>query len=112
MRNQLFVAYVADLKGNWESYRVFTAPINWRLESGDRIEANIVPTGENEPYDREISGGAIIPAGPYHLCAIDWKWNLPPRGKLMDRLAGGLGLFTAVLLIHMNSGLIGIHLRS
>lgn len=28
---------VADLDGHWESYRVFTAPINWRLESGSTL---------------------------------------------------------------------------
>ena len=33
---QPFVA--TDLSGRWESYRIFTAPINWRFRSGDRVE--------------------------------------------------------------------------
>src|SRR5262249_40645476 len=40
---------VTDLQGRWESYRVFWAPVNWRLESGDRFEFNVVPTGEQLP---------------------------------------------------------------
>jgi hypothetical protein len=56
-----------DLSGRWESYRVFSAPINWRFRSGDRAEFNIVPTGERlrEPF--EVASGVVIPAGSY-----DW----------------------------------------
>ena len=46
MRNELFLNLVTDLGGAWESYRVFTAPINWRFESGDRVEVNAAPEGE------------------------------------------------------------------
>lgn len=54
-----------DLTGKWESYRVFFAPINWRLRSGDRIEFNANPTGERlvEPFS---IGGVVIPPGAYH----------------------------------------------
>jgi hypothetical protein len=37
---------VTDLEGRWESYRVWTAPVNWTFESGDRVEVNWTPTGE------------------------------------------------------------------
>jgi Domain of unknown function (DUF5916) len=55
-----------DLSGRWESYRVFAAPINWRIRSGDRAEFNIVPTGERlrEPF--EVANGVAIPAGSYN----------------------------------------------
>jgi hypothetical protein len=46
MFNEFMVDYFTNLKNERESYRVFMAPINWRLESGDRFEANFVPTGE------------------------------------------------------------------
>lgn len=60
------LSYVAGLSGGWESYRVFMAPVNCRLESGDRFELNVVPTGERllEPF--EVSDGVTIPAGTYH----------------------------------------------
>lgn len=66
MFHEFFTSVVADPDGRWESYRVFMAPINWRLESGDRFEFNIVPTGERlvEPF--EIASGVSIPVGTYH----------------------------------------------
>ncbi len=60
------VRVVTNLNHEWESYRVFTAPIHFLLESGDRFEFNIMPVGENLPEDFEISDGVEIPKGPYH----------------------------------------------
>jgi hypothetical protein len=68
MFHELLNTVVTDLDGRWESYRVFTAPINWRLESGDRFEANVVPTGERLGEAFEIADGVVIPAGTY-------RWN-------------------------------------
>lgn len=72
MFNEFLNTLVTDLQGQWESYRIFTAPVNWRLESGDRIEFNFVPTGERlrEPF--EIAEGVTIPAGSYHWT----RWRL------------------------------------
>jgi Domain of unknown function (DUF5916)/Carbohydrate family 9 binding domain-like len=55
---------VTDLSGNWESYEVFTAPINWRLESGDRVEFNVVPEGERLTASFDLEG-VRLPAGAY-----------------------------------------------
>jgi hypothetical protein len=63
---------VTDLDGKWESYRIFTAPINWRLESGDRIEFNYVPTGERLVAPFEIADSVVIPAGSHHWT----RWRL------------------------------------
>ena len=59
--------YVAGLTGAWESYEAFMAPVNCRLESGDRFEANVVPIGERlfEPF--EVADDVTIPAGTYHF---------------------------------------------
>jgi hypothetical protein len=61
---QLEPTLVTDLHGRWESYEVFTAPINWRFESGDRVEFNVVPEGErfDVPFDLN---GVVIPPGAY-----------------------------------------------
>jgi hypothetical protein len=66
MTNEWFNTLATDLDGRWESYRVFLAPINWRLESGDRYEVNVVPTGERLVTPFEIATGVIIPPGSYH----------------------------------------------
>lgn len=63
---QSFATLYTDLENNWESYRFFTAPMHFALESGDRFEFNIVPTGEFLKEDFEISDGVLIPAGAYH----------------------------------------------
>ena len=71
MRNELFLTLVTDLDGSWESYRIFTAPVNMSFESGDRFEFNIIPEGErlDEPF--EISDGVVIPGGSYNWTR--WK---------------------------------------
>ncbi len=58
--------FITDLNDKWESYRFFTAPIHFLLESGDRFEFNIMPAGEKlkEPFDIEDS--VVIPIGDYN----------------------------------------------
>lgn len=66
MFNEFEGTLVKDLNGQWESYHVFVAPVNWRLESGDRFELNYVPEGERLTAPFEIVRGVVIPAGSYH----------------------------------------------
>lgn len=66
MTNEWFNTLATDLDGRWESYRIFLAPINWRLESGDRYEVNVVPTGERLVAPFEIAEGVVIAPGSYH----------------------------------------------
>jgi hypothetical protein len=54
-----------DLSGQWESYRVFWAPVNWRFRSGDRFEFNAVPVGERLTDPFEIATGVFILPGSY-----------------------------------------------
>lgn len=61
-----FFRLITDLNNNWESYIIFTAPVHFLLESGDRFEFNIMPRGENLTEDFEIEDGVIIKSGPYH----------------------------------------------
>ena len=58
--------YVAGLTGGWQSYELFLAPINCRLESGDRFEANVVPVGERLTEPFEVADGVAISPGAYH----------------------------------------------
>jgi len=61
-----FISRKAYNSNHWESYRVFLAPLNASLESGDRFEFNVVPTGEYLKDQFEISEGVIIEQGGYH----------------------------------------------
>jgi hypothetical protein len=67
MFHEFFPSLVTDLSGRWESYRVFIAPVNWRLEGGDRFEFNVVPTGERLAEPFEIAQDVTIPVGSYHF---------------------------------------------
>lgn len=61
-----------NARGQTESWEFFMAPINMRMETGDRFEFNWVPTFErlNTPF--EISPGVIIVPGEYQFT----RWRL------------------------------------
>ena len=93
MRNQFFIFYYADLKGNWESYRFFTAPLNWRLESGDRIEINFMPRGERLPEPFSIAEDVVIPEGEYHFSRYRLEAELAAKRKFNGQLTWWFGTF-------------------
>ncbi len=82
-----------DLDGDWESYRFFTAPINWRLESGDRIEVNANPEGErlDEPF--EIADGVVIEPGSYHFVRYRLEWEMAAKRMVSGQLTWWFGGF-------------------
>lgn len=84
MFNEFFNTLVTDLAGHWESYRVFTAPINWRLESGDRIEFNFAPAGERLTEPFEIARDVTIPTGSYHWV----RWRLEAGFATKRKVSG------------------------
>ena len=94
---QMFVEFepsvVTNLDGRWESYRVFFAPVNWRLESGDRFEFNIVPVGErlDEPF--EISDGVTVPAGEYNWRRYRLEAGLATKRKFSGQFTWWFGDF-------------------
>ncbi|HET9315662.1 MAG TPA: hypothetical protein VFQ51_08735, partial [Vicinamibacteria bacterium] len=84
MFHELFPSLTTDLDGQWESYRIFFAPVNWRLESGDRFEFNVNPTGERLTEPFEVAPGVVIPPGSY-----DWRqFRLEAQTAAKRRLSG------------------------
>jgi hypothetical protein len=83
---------VTDLAGKWESYQVFTAPINWRLESGDRVEFNVIPQGERltEAFDLE---GVMVPAGAYQFVRYRAEAGSAAKRKLSAQATWRFGGF-------------------
>ncbi len=90
---ELLPTLALDLDGNWESYRVFTAPINWRFESGDRFEFNVVPQGERlvEPF--EIADGVSIPVGSYNFVRYRFEQDFAARRLVSGRVSWWFGSF-------------------
>ena len=95
MFHELYPSLITDLDGRWESYRVFTAPVNWRLESGDRFELNWAPAGErlSEPF--EIVDGVVIPPGSYHWNRYRVEVETAAKRKLAAQAAWWFGGFYA-----------------
>jgi Domain of unknown function (DUF5916) len=84
MFHEFYPSLTTDLGGRWESYRVFIAPVNWRLESGDRFEVNVVPTGERLTEPFEVVTGVTIPEGSYHWL----RYRVEVQSAAKRRLAG------------------------
>ncbi|HWP38773.1 MAG TPA: DUF5916 domain-containing protein [Gemmatimonadales bacterium] len=84
---------VLDLDGRWESYRVFTAPINWRFESGERFEFNVVPEGERLAAPFEIASGVFLPPGSYHWVRYRLEGDIAAKRKVSGRATWWFGRF-------------------
>jgi hypothetical protein len=89
---ELRPSLVTDLSGRWESYRLFLAPVNWRVRSGDRVEFNVNPTGERlvEPF--EVSGVEIAP-GAYHWNRYRLEAGTAQKRRLYSQLTWWFGGF-------------------
>jgi hypothetical protein len=72
--------------GRVESWRVFTAPINWTFNSGDRIEFNYVPTFERLFQPFEIAEGVTLPPGDYRFTR--WRAEAWTASKRKWRFEG------------------------
>jgi hypothetical protein len=93
MLNESLNTLVTDLSGKWESYRVFIAPVNWRLESGDRFEINANPTGERLTVPFEIADGVTIPAGSYHWYRYRLEAGFAPKRRFSGQATWWFGRF-------------------
>jgi len=77
-------SWVAGLDGVWQSWRYFSAPINCRFESGDRVEFNWVPQGERLTEPFEVAEGVEVPAGDHRFT----RWRLE-AGSAAKRAVSG-----------------------
>jgi hypothetical protein len=93
MFNEFLPTLVTDLDGKWESYRIFMAPVNWRLESGDRFEFNANPTGERLVQPFEISPGVSIPAGSYNWMRYRFEAGFASKRRLSGQATWWTGGF-------------------
>ena len=82
-----------DLSGQWESYRIFTAPVNWRFRSGERLELNAVPTGERLVEAFEIADGVVITPGTYQWRRYRVEAGTAQKRRLYVQLAWWFGGF-------------------
>jgi hypothetical protein len=62
-----------------ESWRLFTAPVNWEFNSGDRVEWNWVPTFERLFAPFEIAEGVTLPPGDYRFTRFRAEIETAPK---------------------------------
>jgi uncharacterized protein DUF5916 len=95
---------VTDLGGRWESYLVSIKPLDWQLESGDRVEVNIEPQGDRPTQDFEVFGSdattVSIPAGTYRWTRYSAQAALAVKRKVNGEATWSLGSFYGG---HLNS---------
>ncbi len=84
---------VLDTKGQWESYRVFLAPLNWRFESGERFEFNVVPEGERLDAPLEIADGVFLPPVSYHWVRYRLEADFAAKRRVSGRATWWFGPF-------------------
>jgi hypothetical protein len=58
---------VTDLSGQAQTWRVFTAPINFSTQAGDHYEANYAPEFERLTEPFEVAPRVVIPRGTYQF---------------------------------------------
>jgi len=72
---ELWLSYYWDLAGNLQTRRLWLAPVNVSLESGDHFEFNIMPTKDVLPFNFEIAEGVTLPKGPYNFTSFNLGFN-------------------------------------
>ncbi|MBN1939653.1 MAG: hypothetical protein JW843_08705, partial [Candidatus Aminicenantes bacterium] len=94
-----------DLAGNLETRRIFTAPLNLRLENGARVEFNIIPTRDVllEPF--EISTGLILPVKAYDFTSYRFEFDTPNHLGLVFNLSWSFGPFYSGTYDNLRLGL-------
>lgn len=93
MFHELFTQCVLGLDGKVLQWRIFTAPLNWRLESGDRVEFNFVPQMEYlfEPFD--ITDEVYVEAGKYHWIRYRLEFQSSSKRKITTKFTWWFGRF-------------------
>lgn len=77
--------HVTNARGQVESWSYFMAPVNVRMETGDRFEFNFYPHYEFLSAPFEISPGVVIPPGGYDFT----RWRFEAQTSAHRRLQGG-----------------------
>ena len=93
MFHEFVPVLVTDLHGDWESYRVFMAPLNWQLESGDRFEFNVVPEGEHLTEPFEIASGVTVPVGHYRYLRYRLEVESAAKRRVFGQATWWFGTF-------------------
>jgi hypothetical protein len=74
-----YTVYKRNDLGRVESWRLFTAPVNWEFNTGDRVEFNWVPTFERLFAPFEIADDVTLPVGDYRFTRYRAEFETAPK---------------------------------
>ena len=88
---------VSDVGNHWESYELQIKPLDWQLESGDRVEFTIVPQGDRPTEDFELfSSGAntvVVPADIYRWTRYGVQAAFASKRRVNGEASFSIGSF-------------------
>lgn len=90
---ELFTSVVLDVNGQMMKWGIFTAPINWHLESGDRIEINIYPQFEWVPERFDITDDVYVEEGKYNWIRYRVEFQAASKRKVSGKFTWWFGPF-------------------
>ena len=80
MFHEVFFSHFRRIdEGRTESWRLFTAPVNYNLNSGEHIEFNYAPQFERLFELFEIAKGVVLPPGDYRFTR--WRFEVNTASK-------------------------------
>ena len=82
---------VWDVNGQIYKWSIFTAPLNWHLESGDRVEINIYPNYERIPERFDLTDEVYIEAGEYHWIRYRLELQSASKRKVSAKISWWFG---------------------
>ncbi|NOR14462.1 MAG: hypothetical protein GQ544_02030, partial [Candidatus Aminicenantes bacterium] len=86
-----FSSAVWDVNGQIYKWGIFTAPINWHLESGDRVEINIFPNYERIPERFDLTDEVYIEAGEYNWIRYRLELQSASKRKVSAKISWWFG---------------------
>jgi hypothetical protein len=84
---------VTDLDNQWESYQWTLKPLDWQLESGDRVEFSIVPEGEQLADSFDIADSVVILPGAYRWIRYNFGVATAEKRKISGEATFSFGDF-------------------
>jgi Domain of unknown function (DUF5916) len=85
--------YITDLQNRVETWSIFTAPLNFRMESGDQVQVSCGPQFERLPEPFEISDGIVIPPGSYRWTSYGFEAETADKRPWVISIETGWGGF-------------------
>lgn len=77
----------------WESYSVEVKPLDWQLETGDRVEFAVVREGDRPPEEFEIADETVIPPGSYEWTRFIMSARSAEKRKVSAQLTWEPGTY-------------------